>query len=123
MLFLRRAQSIVEFSVLVALVIAALVVMQVYIKRSYQGRIKRETDSLGQQYSPGHTTGATVVETTSNSVTYTGGSTDPNDMPGLIDSGVEIEPGTSVTVSKSNTSITTKERVDSLATERLYDNP
>ena len=123
MLKFKRGQSILEFAVLVALIISALVVMQVYIKRSYQGRIKRETDSLGQQYSPGHTTGRTIIETTSDSVAYTGGTTDPDDMPGLITGEVEVDAGTSVTVSRSDTRVSSDERVDSLASERLYERP
>jgi hypothetical protein len=41
--------------------------MQVYLKRGYQGRLRESTDQIGDQYSPGYTTGTSV--TTSSSTT------------------------------------------------------
>lgn len=68
---LRRqlAQSLLEYSVLLALIMSALLVMQVYIKRAYQGRLKQEADSVGQQYAPGHTD--STVTTAMHSYTET----------------------------------------------------
>lgn len=37
---------------LVACVVAALVGMQIYIKRSSQGRLKQASDEIGEQYAP-----------------------------------------------------------------------
>jgi len=121
----KRGQSILEYAILIAIVIAAVVLMQVYVKRSYQGRLKHEADSLGTQYSQGHTTGRTTVTTSSNSVTYTGGVTDTADNPNggdplITQSGITVDQGVSVTVSKSKTNVSGAERVDSLSTEKLY---
>lgn len=48
-----KAQTILEYSLLVALFIAAVVATQIYLKRGFQGSLKRSTDtiSLGEQFS------------------------------------------------------------------------
>ena len=53
----RKAQSLIEYSVFICVIAAALVAMQVYIKRSIQGRVKSSADELGGGfgYSPGAT--------------------------------------------------------------------
>ena len=63
----KKAQSTLEYAGLVALVIGAVISMQVYVKRGVQGRLKQNADDIGQQYSPGYTTG--VVTTTIDSDT------------------------------------------------------
>lgn len=65
----KRGQAMLEYGVLLALVISALLIMHIYIKRCYQGRIKQEADSLGSQYSPGHTSSlmVTTIETNTGS--------------------------------------------------------
>ena len=66
----RKAQSTLEYGVVIAVVVAALVAMQAYVKRGLQGKIKESTDQIGEQYSPEHASGtvATTVttETTEN---------------------------------------------------------
>lgn len=52
----KRAQSTLEYAVLIGVLVAALIAMQSYIKRGYQGKLKESADSMGQQFSPGHTT-------------------------------------------------------------------
>jgi len=55
----KSAQSFVEYSLLIAVAISALIVMQYYFGRSVQGLLKQNVDNLGgeklsgQQYSPG----------------------------------------------------------------------
>jgi hypothetical protein len=53
----NKAQSTAEFAIVVSMVIGAIVVMQVYVKKSLQGRIKTETDTaLGAaQFNPNYT--------------------------------------------------------------------
>ena len=58
-----------EYTILFAVVLSAILIMQFYIKRSYQGRLKSEADSVGQQYAPGHTTSIITTTNTSSSVT------------------------------------------------------
>jgi len=82
--------------------------MQFYIKRRYQGRIKEEMDQVGgQQYAPGHTTSLTTTTMVSNTTSYTGGSY----------SGISLSPGVTVSVTRSNSTMDKKEKVDSFATE------
>lgn len=52
----KKAQSTYEYAILVTCLIAALVAMQVYIKRSIQGRLRATADSVGEQYAPENTT-------------------------------------------------------------------
>lgn len=67
----KHGQSILEYSVLFATVLSALLIMQFYVKRAYEGRLKHEADSLGQQYSPRHTVSRITTTTSSTSVTTT----------------------------------------------------
>ena len=45
----RRGQSIVEYAVLIAMVIAALTGMQIYAKRGIQAGVKAAADQIGDQ--------------------------------------------------------------------------
>ncbi len=67
----KKGQSLFEYSILFALILSALLIMQFYIQRGYQGRLKAEADSVGQQYSPGHTTSKIITTNTSTSITTT----------------------------------------------------
>jgi len=57
-----KAQSILEYSVVTACIIAALVVMRVYMKRGVEGAIKESSDMLGEQYDAVRTS-ATITAT------------------------------------------------------------
>jgi len=45
--WLKRAQTTAEYAVLIALVIGAVVTMQIYVKRGMQNRIKNVVDHTG----------------------------------------------------------------------------
>jgi uncharacterized protein (UPF0333 family) len=47
----KRAQSSLEYAILIIIVLGALLTIQVYIKRGIQGRLKSATDDIGDQYS------------------------------------------------------------------------
>jgi hypothetical protein len=47
---MRKAQSLLEYSVLMIIIVAAFLTMQVYIKRGVQGRWKQAVDDMGEQY-------------------------------------------------------------------------
>ncbi len=51
-----KAQSILEYSVLVGCIVAAFVAMQIYVKRGVEGRLKQTADDIGEQYAPENTT-------------------------------------------------------------------
>jgi len=85
MLMKRRAQSTLEYALIIAVVVGALIAMQVYVKRGLQGKLKDSADQIGEQYSPGYTTGmietqtdTTTSESLENGVTSTDSTTAQN---------------------------------------------
>jgi Flp pilus assembly pilin Flp len=48
----RKAQTIVEYTVIVIIILGALIALKDYIKRGVQGRWKSATDDMGDQYDP-----------------------------------------------------------------------
>ena len=52
----RKAQSTVEYAVLAALVVGALLTMQIYMKRGTMGKLRESADKIGDQFSPTATT-------------------------------------------------------------------
>lgn len=96
----QKAQSTLEYAVLVGVIVAALIAMQVYLRRAYQGRIKDRADDIGEQFSPGHST--------SNFTTTTFSNTTEN----LNTSGV-----TNTTINQQTSNRTGSETVENLTTE------
>lgn len=47
----KRAQTTAEYAILIALVVAAVLAMQVYVKRGVQGRVRDAVDDLARQTS------------------------------------------------------------------------
>ena len=47
------AQSTLEYVVLIALVVFALLATQTFIKRAIQGRLRSSADEIGEQFAPG----------------------------------------------------------------------
>jgi uncharacterized protein (UPF0333 family) len=52
----KKAQSTLEYAILIGVLVAALIAMQVYLKRGYQGKLREGADQMGEQFSPQHTT-------------------------------------------------------------------
>ena len=53
---MKKAQSTLEYAIVIFAVIVALLGMQVYIRRSFQGKLRSSADQLSaQQYEPGNT--------------------------------------------------------------------
>ena len=52
----NKGQSILEYAILLAVIVAALMIMQSLVKRGYQGGLKDAADKMGEQYSVGKTT-------------------------------------------------------------------
>ena len=50
----RNGQSTVEYAVLILVIVAALVAIQVYMKRGVEGKMRDSSDRIGEQYSAGH---------------------------------------------------------------------
>ena len=49
----RRAQSTLEYAIVVVVIVAALLSINAYIKRGVQGKLRASTDEIGDQFSPG----------------------------------------------------------------------
>ena len=47
-----RGQTALEYAVLISVVIAALLAMQIYLKRSTMGKLRSATDQVGEQFAP-----------------------------------------------------------------------
>ncbi len=57
----KKAQSILEYSLLIGVSVGVLLIMWNYTNRSLQGKLKSSGDSLGGDYST-HTQGSTVTK-------------------------------------------------------------
>jgi len=62
----KKGQSTLEYVILTGFVVAALIAMGVYMKRSMQGKLRESSDQIGEQYSAYNT--ASNYVTTSNLV-------------------------------------------------------
>ena len=75
----RRAQAAVEYAVVITVVIAALLVMQIYMKRGISGKLRQSTDQIGDQFTPYSATYALTK-------THTGGRKEDTTAKGKITS-------------------------------------
>lgn len=57
----KKAQSSLEYAILIIIVLGALLSIQLYIRRGIQGRLRSATDDIGEQYSAGN---MNIVKTT-----------------------------------------------------------
>jgi len=68
---LKKGQSILEMSLLLVIIVAALIAMQVYLKRGIQGRLRSNADNIGEQYDPSTTVSDFSINHVSNTTTTT----------------------------------------------------
>jgi hypothetical protein len=45
-----KGQSILEYAMIIAVVVGALIAMQIYMKRGMEGRIRQASDEIGKQF-------------------------------------------------------------------------
>jgi len=94
----RRGQAIIEYAIVFSVIIAALLIMQMFIKRGYQGGLKDAADKMGEQFSAGGTTisqerklnaDQTIAEATATTAAISNYDITPDStMTGLVDQGV-----------------------------------
>lgn len=53
---MNRGQSTLEYVVIIAVVVAGLLAMQIYMKRGVQGKLRDAGDQIGEQFVPNNTT-------------------------------------------------------------------
>lgn len=74
---MKRAQSTLEYALLIGVVVGALLGMQTYLKRSIQGRMQIIGDQMGDQYAPGGTYREENMKVSNDNITevtsYVGG--------------------------------------------------
>ena len=69
---MKKAQSSLEFALVISAIVVALLAMQVYIRRGLQGRMRASADELSaQQYEPGKVVSNITVTQSSNIDTIT----------------------------------------------------
>lgn len=76
-----KAQSTLEYAMVVVCIAGALIAMQFYVKRSIQGRLRSAADEVGEQYSAKKTT-SEINQTFISNTTISG---EPLIVPGLSD--------------------------------------
>jgi len=54
----KRGQSTLEYALIIAVVIAALIALQAYIRGGVSGRLKASTDDIGKQFDTNNYTSA-----------------------------------------------------------------
>ncbi len=88
----NKAQSTLEYFVMIAVIVAALFAMQTYIKRGMQGKIRDSADNIGQGflYSPG----ATVSSSNISTISRESANSYSEDDPGNPNSKVNISEST-----------------------------
>ena len=63
----KKGQNTLEYAVVIAVIVAALLAMQNYIKRGIQGKMKASTDDIGEQFSPQYTASNSIITLNANS--------------------------------------------------------
>ncbi len=72
----RKGQSTLEYAVIIAVVVGALVAMQIYMKRGVEGKLRESTDNIGEQFDAEKTTVSRTTNRTGTTVqTVSGGVT------------------------------------------------
>lgn len=84
--FNARAQSTLEYAIIIMVVVGALLAMQIYMKRGLEGKLKDSSDNIGAQYSAGNVSSShtTTTDTTSEEKTSAQGSSSNVDTSSTI---------------------------------------
>ena len=65
----KRGQSTLEYGLIIAVVVAALLAINWYMQKGVQGKLKESTDQIGRQFEPGKFSTAWKSESTGNTLT------------------------------------------------------
>ena len=104
-MFNKKGQSLLEYGILLAVVIAALLIMQSFIKRGYQGSLKSSIDKIGEQFSTSGTTMKTKQTRPDDQITKTRILQDAGVYTSTVSTGGEV-------------TIVTEKKMDSAALEK-----
>ncbi len=87
-----RGQSTLEYALVIAAIVGALIMMQIYLKRGVGGRIKSSADDIGEQFDP---------VAYSGTITYSSGGSSLESASGDSVAGGATQ-GSNVTVTETN---------------------
>ncbi len=111
-----KGQSTLEYALIIAVVVGALLAMQVYFKRGVQGKLREATDDIGGQYSAGNVTSKYVTSQSTDKIT--------KEQVGVTEGVTRTEVVTPAEVTTSATGTDaekiTKSFQDELSQEGLY---
>jgi len=86
----RRGQSVLEYAVIIAVVVGALLAINIYMKRGLENRMRQSGDDVGKQFAAGATQitrntthNSLIVETTEQAVTTTNTERDASTFQGI----------------------------------------
>ena len=110
----RHGQSAVEYSVLIAVAVASLLAMQIYMKRGISGKMRQAADSIGTQYGPKETTSSLTLKISTDTTTASTLVKDQVIGPGTQTADVLV---TTTTLNNSKTERTGNESVGPLQSD------
>lgn len=87
----RRGQSTLEYAVIIAVVVAALLAMQIYMKRGVEGKLRDSTDQIGDQFDAETTSFDSTTSRTSKTVQITTGGATTSLTGAALPGGAVIE--------------------------------
>lgn len=64
----KTGQSALEFTLVLLVVIAAIVAMQIYMKRAVEGKLRSNTDSIGEQFEADNTAWTITTNNTGTTI-------------------------------------------------------
>jgi uncharacterized protein (UPF0333 family) len=67
----KKAQNTLEYALLIAVVVGAFVIMQIYGKRGVEGKLRSSADDIGSQFDPLATESSWTTERSSKTVEIT----------------------------------------------------
>jgi hypothetical protein len=65
----KSGQSTLEYAVIIAVVVGALLAIQIYMRRGVEGKMRDSTDKIGEQYSAGNMQAKYTTTQTGDQVT------------------------------------------------------
>lgn len=111
----NKGQSTLEYALVITVIMAAMVAINIYMKRGVQGKLRESADKIGEQYAAGKTT---FTYSTTNQQTVT------RDTFGLADSVTDTAPNSAATDTDKGVSryvVKTPGQVRSSGTETISD--
>lgn len=110
----NKGQSTLEYALVITVIMAAMVAINVYMKRGVQGKLRESADKIGEQYAAGKTVATITTQRTGNMVS--------RDTFGLADSSTFGDAATTDTAKGvSRYVVTTAGQTQRSSTETIND--